>query len=648
MASISSLSSSSTSSTSSLFANSNVISGLASGMDTESMIENAVSGIKEKISGLNKDRTRLEWEQSAYQSIIDKLASFAEKYTPYYSYSSSSSTNLLTEAFFNNATKISTSGTYANMISATGTTSSTIQILSATQATKATLSGARIELGTDVYAKSSTKASDISGITWANKTNDAGNKLNSAGKIVDDNGYLADADGYLVDASGNYIVNENNQKITSANLTDGATYKIGTFDENNTFTALDGKDSLTYHAASGDTKAKWTRMTGEGDDQKEETVLEQSAIAQVATLGFTVNGQSKDVEITSDMTMSQIASKISSVTGLEASFSESTGAFLIKSQNVGKSEFSVSGDAATALFGSTLKAEGTDAKVTLNVNGHEITQKPSGNQIEVDGMTINIKGDFTTKAGESAVSLTSSMDSDKIVNVIKSMVEEFNAMANEVKDAYSTQPLKNSNNERYEPLSEEEAADMSESAIEKYEKKAKTGLLFADSDLSALYDELRNAANALGSAGIGLTAEYKDGKTTLVLDEDKLRSTLEADPDKVKDAFTKEKDSTDTYNSKGWGGMTTLKNTLHKYANTSGALTSQGILVQLAGTEKSTLATAQNTYKSKLADMDELIARWQEKLSTKIDYYQTQFTNLEKMISQMNSQSSSLSGMMGY
>jgi len=47
------------------------------------MIENAVSGIKTKIEGFNKDRAKLEWEQEAYRSIIDKLAAFNDKYTSY-------------------------------------------------------------------------------------------------------------------------------------------------------------------------------------------------------------------------------------------------------------------------------------------------------------------------------------------------------------------------------------------------------------------------------------------------------------------------------------------------------------------------------------------------------------------------------------
>ena len=97
MASITSLSNSNYN-TSSIYGNRNVLSGLASGMDTETMIENAVSGIKLKIQNLTKKRTKIEWQQEAYRSIIDKAASLNQKYTSY-----SSKTNLMSNSFFTNA-----------------------------------------------------------------------------------------------------------------------------------------------------------------------------------------------------------------------------------------------------------------------------------------------------------------------------------------------------------------------------------------------------------------------------------------------------------------------------------------------------------------------------------------------------------------
>lgn len=116
------------SSMSSIYGNRNVISGLASGMDTEAMIENAIAGYKMKISSLQQKQTKVTWQQQALRSIIDKLADFSQKYTSY-----ASSTNLLSSSFFNSSVKVSTHGTYADKVSATGKTNSTVQILGVKQ-----------------------------------------------------------------------------------------------------------------------------------------------------------------------------------------------------------------------------------------------------------------------------------------------------------------------------------------------------------------------------------------------------------------------------------------------------------------------------------------------------------------------------------
>ena len=122
MASITSLSNSSYN-TSSIYGNRNVLSGLASGMDTESMIENAVSGIKLKIQNLQIKRTKIEWQQEAYRSIIDKAVNFNNKYTSY-----ASKTNLLSNSFFSKAVNTTALGTYADKLSASGKTTSDVRI----------------------------------------------------------------------------------------------------------------------------------------------------------------------------------------------------------------------------------------------------------------------------------------------------------------------------------------------------------------------------------------------------------------------------------------------------------------------------------------------------------------------------------------
>ncbi|MBQ2697330.1 MAG: flagellar hook protein, partial [Clostridia bacterium] len=123
MASVSGLSSSS-----SIYGNRNILSGLASGLDTETMIENSVAGLKARITGLQQDRTKLEWEQEAYRSIIAKMANFSDKYTSY-----TSSTNLMSSSFFNGSVKVESLGEFADLVSATGKGTSDVAILGVKQ-----------------------------------------------------------------------------------------------------------------------------------------------------------------------------------------------------------------------------------------------------------------------------------------------------------------------------------------------------------------------------------------------------------------------------------------------------------------------------------------------------------------------------------
>ena len=111
------------SSSRSIYGNRNVITGLASGMDTESMIENAISAYKNKISALSQKRTKTEWKQDAYRSMISKMSSFLSKYTSY-----RSANNLMSTSFFDQAVKTVSKGANKDLVSAVGRASSDIRI----------------------------------------------------------------------------------------------------------------------------------------------------------------------------------------------------------------------------------------------------------------------------------------------------------------------------------------------------------------------------------------------------------------------------------------------------------------------------------------------------------------------------------------
>ena len=769
MASVSGVSSSNTSS---IYGNRNVFTGLATGMDTESMIENAVSGYQTKISSLQQKQTKLTWKQEAYRAITDPMVLFTRKYTSY-----TSSTNLLSAGYFNKAVTTTSNGANASKVSATGKTSSDIQILGvkelASAATyrvsgaglgnsmafgkAATISGtvaldlnAQVDVsqvsGTltlqyggnanktfdlsfgadEIYADAEAFASAINekladvsyvksdgSIVKANevveamvaedgtisfkdkagsntvtiqsvtgrmsntmeltknaddknvsmKAKDAYSKPEEAGKLLSGKSLNVTVDGKsktIQLAEGGYTDNDSlisdlNTKLgksfsgVSASLVDGklqitgevgSTISVSTTSDVGKALGLGGSTATSYL----NTSKTLGELLGETGDK----------------LTMTING--KEFSFAADTALESVLTAINSDSevGVNVSFSKTTNSFTFTAEETGASgkidimEKNADGtdNLAAKLFGATVDAdgnkltsnyvEGKNAELTVKINGQETTLKRSDNSFDIDGLTVTLKGRFGYEGGklldtaeEDAVTFTTSADADKIIKDVTSMVEDLNKILKSVHDAYSTQPLKKSNNDRYQPLTEDDEADMTESAIEKYNEKAKTGLLFGDSDLSSLYSKLLASVDTTKLSKLGITMSYSNGQSTLEVDEDALRTALENNPDAVKNAFT----------DASSGLMTRVKSTLDMYANTSSG--SPGILVSKAGSAYASTSLLNNTLQEQLNDLDDEIEKWQNKLSDKVDYYTRMFSQLEQLTAQMNNQSSMLAGLMG-
>lgn len=248
---------------------------------------------------------------------------------------------------------------------------------------------------------------------------------------------------------------------------------------------------------------------------------------------------------TKDTELNTIINNINSNTqaGVNVSYSKTTGQFVFTAKDTGTGGHVeiAPGGLAAQLFGTTLDengalrtdladaySKGQDAVIDVSVNGQDMTLTRSSNTFDLDGMSITVSGTFTADTDADKVTFTSKTDTDTIVDAVKKMVEDLNAIIKEVKSAYSDMPLQQSDGSSYEPLTDEDMADMSDSAIEAYEEKAKTGILFMDSDLSSLYNDLRNAITSSGADGvtlrsIGIETSYSDGLTTLTLNEQTLR-----------------------------------------------------------------------------------------------------------------------------
>lgn len=297
--------------------------------------------------------------------------------------------------------------------------------------------------------------------------------------------------------------------------------------------------------------------------------------------------------------------------------------------------------------------KGQDAVLDVTVNGDSMTLTRSSNEVNIDGLKVTLKDEFgyddkgALVKGEE-VSFTSAPKTDDMVTAIKEMVEDFNKMIQDVYKEMSTKP-----DSDYQPLTDEQKEEMSEDQIEKWEEKAKEGLLFGDSLLRSLQSSLRTVFSPGSETSkqlerMGITFEYSmssgDGGK-LSLDEDKLRAVIESDVESVKQVFTAVEGTDENGNRVKGGVMTEMKKILDQYASTS--IATPGSLVARAGSSYSANSLLDNTLKNQMDSIDDILDTLNDKLQDQIDRYNSKFTQLEVLISQMNAQSGQLSGMLG-
>ena len=395
---------------------------------------------------------------------------------------------------------------------------------------------------------------------------------------------------------------------------------------------------------------------------------------------ISINGET--IQFNADDTMSTIMDKInSSDAGVTMSYNETSDSFTITANDSGASgQIDISdtkGNLAEVLFGKQQKdlqgnitgyqrtgktqasdlQAGQDAIISVDFGDGmgPIEISRSSNVFDLDGLKITVSGTFgyiddgsgslvldTANQVDNSVTFDAKVDSDKVVDAVKQFVEDYNELIELVNKELTTKRDRD-----YPPLTEEQKEEMSDEEIELWEEKAKKGMLFNDSDIRMLSNELRTVFSntdikALEQAGITISSDWSEnGKISF--DESKFRAALEEDPEAIQKLFTSEADNSDstTFN----GIITNMSAIYKKYASTTGA--TKGLLVERAGNSSAPLSLTDNTLLSEMNNIDDIIEMLNDRLQSERERYNKQFTNLEVLISQMNSQSSWLSQQFG-
>lgn len=288
----------------------------------------------------------------------------------------------------------------------------------------------------------------------------------------------------------------------------------------------------------------------------------------------------------------------------------------------------------------TFNLEGLTVTVTGTFGGkyEKVTEKDdSGNEVT--------KEEWVSDSSET-VTFSAKADVDKALETVKAFFEDFNALVTEINSQITARPDSN-----YGPLTSAQKEEMDETSIENWEKKAKQGILFNDDvmrDLSgSMEGVLSKLMNKYGvnyqdleKIGITYSEDYLDGGT-LVFDESKFRSTMESDPELVSKIISGGE-------SGGKGLIHVVEDSLTPYATRYASKNgnSYGRLVEVAGTEKKPTTLMSNQIYKQLKEMQETIDKLQAQLKVEQDRYISQFTTMESLINQMNTQSSYLSQIM--
>jgi flagellar hook-associated protein 2 len=199
---------------------------------------------------------------------------------------------------------------------------------------------------------------------------------------------------------------------------------------------------------------------------------------------------------------------------------------------------------------------------------------------------------------------------------------------------------------------------MKDADITTWNNKAQTGILFSDSTLNNILDQMREmiyqpvttsdgGSISLYQIGITTTADYTQGGT-LQIDTTALTTALQNNPGSIQQLFSK---ASDTYYSIDGGSAQTARKQeeglgyrlqdIINDATKTGSYPYVGSLVSIAGTATDTSTNYQ--LNEQLKQINDNITTYQQQLTSQQNRLYNQFTQLESAMEQMNSQSSMIS-----
>ena len=601
------------------------LTGMASGLDTDSMVEQLMRVEKYKVDKVKQDKQLLEWKRDDYRSMTRLLKELSDTYMDVLSPSNMRSSNSY-KAFTVSSLDSTAVTATANADAVAGTHSITV-----TQLAKAASTVSSSGVSSPLQSTAAITNLDFTG------GKDFNVQLNGITKNIAVSGSFTD-----VDQLKAYIQTEVDKAFGSGKIA------VGNSSGQLTFSSADSKINLI--SGTTDALAQLNITSGSTNRLKLSSKLDATnmPIPNSGIVSFKINGVSFEFD-SATKTMNDVISEVnSSAAGVTLSYSEATDKFTLTSKVKGAGDAikieEISGDffGANSKLGITSLTINNGQDAIFELDNTTITR--NDNSFLLDGVKYNLLKEGVT------TSITLEQDVDKVYNNIKSFVDKYNDIISKINGE-----LREERDSDYTPLTDEQREAMSESEIEKWEEKAKSGMLRNDSLLSGMLVQMRNAIYKSiegvngGVYSIGIkTGDYtQQGK--LIIDEVKLKDAIKNKPDLVANIFNKESeinyspnldaaDKTTRYNESGIVHRLydIIQSNITTIPNTAGQ---KGLLIEKAGFTGDYIDIS-SYISSQIRNKEQLIDTLTDKLYDKEEQYYQKFAALEKAMSQMSSQSS--------
>lgn len=438
--------------------------------------------------------------------------------------------------------------------------------------------------------------------------------------------------------------------------------------------------------------AKGTYITG-GEISNTSAGTAPTSATKLSELGYTGSGgdiQVKDssgnvvktVSVTGNTTIKDLVSALNGAGDTKASFDATNKRIFMTSNKTGEQNaFSLDGDAdilktvGLSKEGGASIVDAQDSEIELN--GAKFTS--ANNTYTVNGLTI----DCLAETGNSEISITTSVDTQSMYDQVKSFLSQYNSLMKEMYSLYNADSAKG-----YEPLTDSEKDQMTDTEVEKWEEKIKAALLRRDDTLDGIMSTMKNAMSTSYYIYNGNAVTYdsdkqyykcngnaiKNSDGSYVTSASQLKLWASANGAKkyslssfgIKTeayATMTANSSHDAYHIDGDADDSVSKNNSDVLMNmlSSDPDTVSSFMKQLTSGLYSAIDTKMKSVKGlsssytiyndiemarEYSDYTDTISKWEDKLTDLEDSYYKKFAAMESALASLQSQSSSLSSLL--